>query len=49
MLKPWIGAIKEKVGAGQMNMTHNEPAKPHQHKKKEKVKDREFMIEFDKV
>ncbi|MFC1741030.1 isoleucine--tRNA ligase [Nanoarchaeota archaeon] len=49
MLKPWVDAVKEKVGATQINVTHNEPAKMHQHKKKEKIKDCEFVIEFDKV
>jgi isoleucyl-tRNA synthetase len=48
-LKVWFDAIKEKVGAVQMNITHNEPAKMHQHKKKEKIKDKEFVVEFDKV
>ncbi|MBW2972498.1 isoleucine--tRNA ligase [Candidatus Woesearchaeota archaeon] len=49
MLKPWNDAIKEKVGASQMNITHNEPAKMHQHKKKEKIKEKEFVVEFDKL
>jgi isoleucyl-tRNA synthetase len=49
MLKPWVDAIKEKVGATQINITHNEPAKMHEHKKKEKIKECEFVVEFDKV
>jgi isoleucyl-tRNA synthetase len=49
MLKPWNDAIKEKVGAKQMNITHNEPAKMHEHKKKEKIKEKEFVVEFDKL
>ncbi|MFH1063662.1 MAG: isoleucine--tRNA ligase [Candidatus Woesearchaeota archaeon] len=49
MLKPWNDAIKEKVGASAMNITHNEPAKMHEHRKKEKIKDIEFLVEFDKV
>ncbi|MBU2561909.1 MAG: isoleucine--tRNA ligase [Nanoarchaeota archaeon] len=49
MLKPWNDAIKDKVGAKQMNITHNEPAKMHEHKKKEKIKDKDFMVEFDKL
>jgi len=49
MLKPWNNAIKDKVGAKTMNITHNEPAKMHEHKKKEKIKEKEFMIEFDKL
>ncbi|MBW2964127.1 class I tRNA ligase family protein [Candidatus Woesearchaeota archaeon] len=49
MLKPWADAIKEKVGATQINITHNEPAKMHQHKKKEKIKEHEFVVEFDKI
>jgi isoleucyl-tRNA synthetase len=49
MLKPWNDAIKEKVGAKLMNITHNEPAKMHQHKKKEKIKDTEFIVDFDKL
>jgi len=48
-LKPWNDMIKDKVGANQMNLTYNEPAKMHQHKKKVKVKDKEFMVEFDKL
>jgi isoleucyl-tRNA synthetase len=49
MLKPWFDAIKDKVGASVMNITHNEPAKMHEHKKKEKIKEFEFVVEFDKV
>jgi isoleucyl-tRNA synthetase len=49
MLKPWNDTIKEKVGAKQMNITHNEPAKMHEHKKKEKIKEKEFVVEFDKL
>ena len=47
--KPWVDAIKEKVGATQINITHNEPAKMHQQKKKIKIKEKEFVAEFDKV
>jgi isoleucyl-tRNA synthetase len=49
MLKKWNEAIRDRVGAKQMNIAFNEPAKMHQHKKKIKVKDKEFMVEFDKV
>ncbi|MBW2967404.1 isoleucine--tRNA ligase [Candidatus Woesearchaeota archaeon] len=49
MFRPWLDQIKERVGASQMNLTHNEPAKMHQHKKKAKVRDKEFIVEFDKV
>jgi isoleucyl-tRNA synthetase len=49
MLKKWHEMIRERVGAKQMNISFNEPAKMHQHKKKVKVKDKEFTVEFDKV
>lgn len=49
MLKPWNDSIKNKVGASQMLITTNEPANPHQEKKQVKIKDREFVVEFDKV
>ena len=48
-LKPWTDSIKERVGAIQINITHNEPAKMHQHKKKIKIKEKEFIAEFDKA
>lgn len=48
-LKPWFDTVKERVGATQINITHNEPAKMHQHKKKIKIREKEFVAEFDKV
>jgi isoleucyl-tRNA synthetase len=48
-LKPWNELMKDRVGASQMNITYNEPAKMHQHKKKVKVKEKEFVVEFDKL
>ncbi|NQU78944.1 hypothetical protein HQ545_04200, partial [Candidatus Woesearchaeota archaeon] len=48
-LKQWNDVIKEKVGASTMNITHNEPAKMHQHRKKETIKEKEFMVDFDKL
>jgi isoleucyl-tRNA synthetase len=48
-LKPWHDAIRDKVGATQFNLSFNESARSHQYKKKVKIKETEFVIEFDKV
>ncbi len=49
MLKDWNLVIKEKVGASQFRISELEPSKKHAFVSKEKVKGKEFEIEFDKV
>ncbi len=48
-LKKWESQIKEKVGAGQIKISTNEPSKQHAHISKEKVKGKEFDIHFDVI
>ncbi|MDP7457901.1 MAG: isoleucine--tRNA ligase [Candidatus Woesearchaeota archaeon] len=48
-LKKWQDAIKEKVGATQMKISTNDPAKKHKVSSQDKVKDKEISLFFDVV
>jgi hypothetical protein len=49
MLKQWEEKIKEKVGASNIAISHQEPGKKHDFGSKVKVKGQEIEIYFDKV
>jgi isoleucyl-tRNA synthetase len=49
MLSDWQDQIQEKVGADVLKISENEPAKQHAFRTKEKVKDKEFEICFDRI
>ncbi len=49
MLREWNLVIKEKVGASQYRVSELEPSKEHEFISKEKVKNKEFEIHFDKI
>ncbi|MBI2659013.1 class I tRNA ligase family protein, partial [Candidatus Woesearchaeota archaeon] len=49
MLKEWNLVIKEKVGASQFRISELEPSRKHAFTSNEKVKSKEFNIEFDKL
>jgi isoleucyl-tRNA synthetase len=46
-LAKWEPAIKEKVGASAIHIGTGQPAKQHAHISNEKVKGKEFSVEFD--
>lgn len=48
-LASWESQIKEKVGAKQMKISELAPARKHEFVSKDKVKDKQFEICFDKV
>ncbi len=49
MLRGWKKQIQEKVGAGQINISTNLPAKAHKRSSEEKIKQHKFTIFFDLI
>jgi isoleucyl-tRNA synthetase len=48
-LKPWVDSVKEKVGAKQIKISKEGPAKKYKNAGEAKIKGKEIKIYFDKV